>query len=187
MSLWTNTFALLLALNAGAAPLSLKDVRGRPVQPMEAATKKAAILFFITTDCPIANKFAPQIQKLAARYAPHARCTLVYPDPDLTGAAIQKHLVDFGYGKLTAVHDHDHRLVLATGAEVTPEAVVVDARGRIVYRGRINNYYADFGKPRRVITVHDLRDALDAVIAGKPVARPRTEAIGCYITPLKSR
>ena len=46
---------------------------------------------------------------------------------------------------------------------------------------------ARIGKPRRVITVHDLRDALDAVIAGKPVARPRTEAIGCYITPLKSR
>ena len=49
------------------------------------------------------------------------------------------------------------------------------------YRGRIDNQYAALGKPRRVVTVHDLRDALDAVLAGRPVANPETEAFGCFI------
>lgn len=182
-----SALAFTLALAAVGAPLTLTDVRGRAVQPMAVGGKKAAVLFFISTDCPVANKFAPEIQRLVARYGKQVQCTLVYPDPDLTPTAIQKHLAAFGYGKLPAVHDRGHRLVRATGAGITPEAVVVDAMGRITYRGRINNFYADFGKPRRVVTVHDLRDALDAVLTGKPVAHPRVEAIGCFITPLRKK
>ena len=72
----------------------------------------------------------------------------------------------------------------ATGAKVTPEAVVVDSTGKIVYRGRINNFYEDFGKPRRVVTEHDLRDALKAVLAGKPAPKPRGECVGCFIPKL---
>lgn len=66
-------------------------------------------------------------------------------------------------------------------ATVTPEAVVVDRNGEIRYRGRIDNFYADLGKPRQQITQHDLADALNAVLAGKPVLHPETKALGCYI------
>jgi hypothetical protein len=59
--------------------------------------------------------------------------------------------------------------------------VVLDATGEIRYRGRIDNRYEALGRPRRVVTIRDLRDALDAVLAGRPVARPETTALGCYI------
>jgi len=66
-----------------------------------------------------------------------------------------------------------------------PEAVVVLADGSIAYRGRIDNFYADYGKPRRMATEHNLRDALDAVLARKAVERPSTTPVGCFIPDLK--
>ena len=53
--------------------------------------------------------------------------------------------------------------------------------GAIRYRGRIDNGYADLGKPRQHVTSHDLRVSLDAVLAGRQVPAPETDALGCYI------
>jgi hypothetical protein len=64
---------------------------------------------------------------------------------------------------------------------VTPQAVVIDRAGEIRYRGRIDNFYAAFGKPRQQVTEHDLRNALDAVLAGRSAPKRETDAIGCYI------
>jgi hypothetical protein len=60
---------------------------------------------------------------------------------------------------------------------------VIDSAEKIRYRGRINNFYAELGKPRQVVTSHDVRSALDAVLAGTPVPNPETRALGCYIVP----
>lgn len=70
---------------------------------------------------------------------------------------------------------------------MTPETVVIDRSGAVRYRGRIDNFYVAFGRSRQVVTVHDLRDALDAVLAGKPVAAPDTEPVGCFIVPANQR
>jgi hypothetical protein len=67
-----------------------------------------------------------------------------------------------------------------TGATVTPEAAVY-AGGRIVYRGRIDDRYVDLGRERLEPTVHDLADALAAVVSGKPVPNPVTQPVGCFI------
>jgi hypothetical protein len=64
---------------------------------------------------------------------------------------------------------------------------VIDRGGAVRYRGRIDNFYVAFGRSRQVVTVHDLRDALDAVLAGKPVATPVTQPIGCFIVPANQR
>jgi hypothetical protein len=64
---------------------------------------------------------------------------------------------------------------------VTPEAVVVTPAGVIKYRGRIDDRYIALGQQRRVVTSHDLRDAIDAVIGGKAVPHAETEAVGCFI------
>ncbi len=69
----------------------------------------------------------------------------------------------------------------ATGVTVTPEAAVVNREGKVVYRGRIDDSIAALGQPRRPVKDADLRDALDAVVAGKSVAKPETKALGCYI------
>jgi hypothetical protein len=77
--------------------------------------------------------------------------------------------------------DPAHRLVKLAGATMTPQAVVVDAAGQALYRGRINDLYAALGKRRARPTSHDLRDALDAIAAGKAVHNAETKVIGCYI------
>jgi hypothetical protein len=160
----------------------LRDVDGRELKPLDPGGP-AEVLFFITNDCPIANSYAPEIQHICSDYAARGvGCTLVYSDPAIDAAAIRKHRADYGYtGPIAAVSDAAHQLAKATGATITPEAVVVGKAGKVLYRGRIDNFYAGLGKPRRFVTEHDLRQALDEVLAGKPVSHPQTLAVGCYI------
>ena len=61
--------------------------------------------------------------------------------------------------------------------------IVVGRGGKILYSGRIDNFYAGLGKPRRQATEHDLRTALEEMLAGKAVTTPRTDPVGCYISP----
>ena len=76
-------------------------------------------------------------------------------------------------------------LIDATKAAITPDGGGVSGSDQIdSYRGRIDNFFAAIGKSRRVVTEHDLRDALDAVLAGKPVAKAETPVVGCYIDDL---
>jgi hypothetical protein len=63
--------------------------------------------------------------------------------------------------------------------------VVIRSDESIAYRGRIDNYYADLTRPRAQVTEHNWRDALDSVLAGKPVAKPEVPAVGCYIPDRK--
>jgi hypothetical protein len=156
------------------------------------------VLVFVARDCPISNGYAPAIQRLCREYASRGvRCTLVYEGRENTPSAIREHLQEYGYSRLRppgyggqtdidTIADGEGRIARRAGASVTPEAIVVDTRGAIRYRGRIDNRYAALGKPRRHVTSHDLRDALEAVLAGRPVARARSTALGCYITSGKS-
>ena len=100
---------------------------------------------------------------------------------NIDAGAVRKHMDAFAYRGIPATIDSSRALADRARATITPEAVVIDERGQIRYRGRIDNLYASLGKPRQQVTMHDLTDALDAVLSGKPVARPETEAIGCFI------
>lgn len=165
-------------------PLSvaMADIDGAERRPFILGDQKASVLIFVTHDCPIANAFAPEIHRIVRHYKPAlVKFVLVYSDPDLTDSDIRRHMADYGHRDCAAIHDPGRILADATGAEVTPEAVVIGNQGSIEYRGRINDLYAGFGKRRRAATTDDLRNALDAVLAGKPVSTPRTKAIGCYL------
>ena len=145
----------------------------------------AKVLFFVTNDCPIANQFAPEINRICNEYKSQGvGCYLVYVDPGLTAAEVKAHVDEFSHTCCPAILDPRHELVHAAGATVTPEAAVYSRQGKPAYRGRINNRYEGFGKRRRVVTQHDLRGALDNVLAGKPVEPPRTQPIGCFIAKL---
>lgn len=146
------------------------------------STTVIILLFFITSDCPISNGYAPEIQRVCREYREKGvQCSLVYEDAGISEAAARRHAGEYRYEGLTTVIDADGAMARRTGASITPEAVLIDGAGRIRYRGRIDNKYVALGKPRRVVTVHDLREAIDAVLAGKPVARPETTALGCHI------
>ena len=148
------------------------------------ASGSVKVQFFISSDCPISNSYAPEIQRLCSEYGNKGvECSLVYEDVGLDTTAMRKHLHEYRYDGMPAVIDSNRKIANRAKATVTPEAVVIDSRGEIRYRGRIDNFYAALGKPRQQVTTHDLRDALDAVLAGKPVPNPETKALGCYIVP----
>lgn len=147
------------------------------------AASLPTVLVFTTTDCPIANRYAPEINRLAAKFEGQAVFKLVYPVPTDTDAAIHDHRRKFGY-TVEWTRDRQQRLVKETGVTVTPEVALFDAGGRMVYRGRIDDRYVAFGKERPQPTVRDLERSLDAVVAGKPVPVAQTQAIGCILADL---
>ena len=143
------------------------------------------MFLFTRTDCPISNRYAPEVHRLHAKFANRGvDFWLVYPDPDESAEAIRQHIEEYDYA-LRPLKDPEHTLVRLTEARVTPEAAVFAGVGNMVYRGRIDDRYVDFGKARAAATTHDLEQALLATLDGRPVADPTTEAVGCYIPPLE--
>ena len=143
----------------------------------------------IRTDCPVSNSYAPEIQRVCREYGSRGvGCLLVYEDVDTDPSTthldrqVRAHLAEYGYSDVPAAIDRDRATARAAKATITPLAVVIDRAGETRYHGRIDNLYAALGKTRRQVTSHDLRDALDAVLAGRKVRTPKTEALGCYIT-----
>lgn len=147
------------------------------------AVQLTTVLVFTTTDCPISNRYAPEIQRIASRFAGRVVFKLVYPVPTDTDATIRDHVRKFGY-TFEWARDPKQQLVKQTGVTVTPEVAVFDASGKMVYRGRIDDRYITFGKDRPQPTVRDLERSLEAVLAGKPVPIKQTQAIGCILSDL---
>jgi hypothetical protein len=166
---------------AGAGQLRLFDLENRTVDPLHPPPgTKATVLLFVTTDCPISNRYAPEVARLFKSFASKGvSFWLIYPNPADAPQAIRDHLASFGY-PMQALRDPAHALAKFVHATVTPEAVVV-AGERVVYRGRIDDRYVELGVQRPAPTRRDLEDALAAVLAGRPVQLPTTQAVGCVI------
>lgn len=160
----------------------LLDLEGRAVDPLDAGAM--TVLVFDRIDCPISNRYAPEIRRLHERFAPRGvRFRLVYPGRDVRPTLIRRHLREFGY-PIDALRDPDFALVDLTGARVTPEAAVF--RGRtLVYRGRIDDRYVSLGRMRPAPRRRDLEEALEALVAGRPVPPPGGPAVGCLIADLR--
>jgi len=161
----------------------VQTLTGAPVDALQAPKGTTAIVFlFTSTDCPISNRYAPEVRRIAEAFAPKGvTFRLVYPNPAETAAAIREHMSAFAYaGATEAFRDPAHALVKFADATVTPEAAVY-AGGRIVYRGRIDDRHVDLGVERPSATRRDLFEALTAIVAGKAVAQPTTQAVGCFI------
>ena len=167
--------------SATSQPAGVRDLHNQLVNPFAAPQKKATVLIFVKTDCPISNHYAPEIQRLQEKYAPRdVAFWLIYSDPDTSVQEINDHQKDY---RLTvpALRDPRHALVHRAGAIVTPEVAVFLADGREVYCGRIDDKYADFGKERAAPTKRDLDEVLGSVAGGKTITPSRTRAVGCYI------
>ncbi len=171
----------------GGGPSYGLNLLGEHVDPLAgvAAGKRATVLLFVRTDCPVSNRYAPTFERLVKKYrADDIRFYLVYPNPDANAAQIGQHLKDYSYS-CDALHDPEHQLVRMTGVRITPEAAVYAAGGRLVYRGRIDNRYVEFGKTRPQATEHDLDKTLAALVGDRDLTLHTTEAVGCSIENLK--
>lgn len=192
---WACCVAALLATAAGAADRAVQQVRlldlqGRKVQPLTRISAQASVFVFTRTDCPISNRYAPELERIYREFASrNVAFWLIYVDPGQSADAIRRHLDEYAY-PFGALLDPRHEFVRLTGVRVTPEAAVFVSEGaqaRMVYRGRIDDRYVELGQERPQPTTHDLENVLWRVVERKQVKLETTRAVGCFISDLEER
>src|SRR5882724_4725857 len=174
-------FGFILSMAAGQQAL---DLGGSPKDPLKETPGKVVVLVFVRTDCPISNRYAPLLQEMSVKYGREAAFWLVFPDKNESPESIRSYLQEFNY-KLPALRDTKHSLVKKTGAKVTPEVAVFNSKRDLVYHGRIDDLYREFGKARRAATTHELADAIEAASKGVAPPSAAAEGVGCFISDLK--
>ncbi|HEY3788237.1 MAG TPA: redoxin family protein [Urbifossiella sp.] len=176
--------SLLLAAAAIAAEkpvaITFTKLDGKPAPSADVRGKKATVFVFVSFDCPVSTSYYSGLNDLAkARRDKGVSFALVVP-ADEPPEAIAKQAAEF---KLTipVYLDPKKEAARALGAKTTPEAIVLDADGVVRYRGRIDDAFAARLKKNAAVTSHDLQNALDDLLADKPVRVAQTRAIGCAI------
>jgi hypothetical protein len=180
-------FALCAALaappkvGAPVANLSFKDIRYLPRSLEDFPGRKAFVLVFTDTSCPLARRYLPTLKRLEKEYRPRGvQFLAVNVGADDSIAAMAAHAIEHDVA-FPAVKDFDAACARALGVTRTPEVAVLDGKRRLRYRGRIDDQYR-LGGARPAPSRHDLKEALDAVLAGKEVAVKETPVDGCLIT-----
>jgi hypothetical protein len=160
------------------------DLRGRKLDPLLSSSGKVVVLIFLRRDCPISGRYAPTIQRLSSEHQKDTHFYLVFPDKSDSSGEIRKYVGDFRYA-IPAVRDPEHVLVNLAHAQFTPEAAVLNRKGTLVYHGRIDDLYVSFGRSRPAPTTHELEDAIEAALSGRPLAHAEMAGVGCYISDLE--
>ncbi|MFT5290242.1 MAG: hypothetical protein ACI8QS_000583 [Planctomycetota bacterium] len=167
------------------------DLDGQPVDLFASADSVAedrpvaTVFIFTATDCPISNRYAPEIIRIIELFRHQGvNLQLVYADAVDDAEKVRRHLEEYAY-PCGALLDLKHELVTVTGATITPEAVVYDRNQRLVYRGRISDRYVDFGVERRASSSNDLERVLTALVDRQVLEFESTKAVGCFIPELE--
>ena len=157
------------------------DIHGTVHEPTKSRETVAVVFVYVDITCPIANFYQPTLRRLARTYEPKGiRFYQIHPDPDGDKGALVTHAKDYDVVS-PVILDAKQDLAEKHNAKVTPEAHVYLTDGTKIYRGRIDNTYATYGKRRPEATSHELRDALRAALAGRRPVTAVTEAVGCQI------
>ncbi len=165
---------------------TLPDPAGKDWSLSDLKGKKAVVVVFLSSECPMSNAYIPALTGLAKTYGPKGVAFVG------VNANVDEHKDAAAYSKSYDIPfpvylDAKHAAVTALKADVNPLAFVLDGDLALRYRGRIDDGYS-----RRLernpsgVARHDLKEAIEAVLAEKPVATPVTTAFGCAIEPLKS-
>ncbi len=164
-------------------PVSLDggmSVSGKAFVP-DLRKSKFTVFMFIAHDCPVANRYVPEIRRIESEYKKagigfYRVYMLEAEDADLVETHTEEFKLDF-----PAILDTEKKMVKSMGVRVTPEVVVVDPSGVMKYRGRIDDKNIEHGKIRENYR-EDLKVALNELLAGKVVSVPSTAAVGCFIS-----
>lgn len=143
-------------------------------------TVKPILYLFLSDECIITQYYITTLNELSAEYGHEVDMIAIFPNFSSKPKKIEAFYEKY---KLEIPHKTDYYKVLSRGlgATVTPEAILLDTKGQIVYKGRIDNSYVSIGKRRRVVTTQELSDAIQALQKGKEIEVSQTEAIGCFI------
>ncbi len=138
--------------------------------------KNGSVLIFVATKCPVSNAYNERMEKLAQEYKARGVNVIgINSNVAESAAAVKAHAAE---NKLTfpILKDAANKIADRLGASVTPEVYFLDASNKLVYRGRIDN-----AKDAAQVSASELRDAIEATLAGKPVAKTTATAFGCTI------
>jgi peroxiredoxin len=163
----------------GAAPgFTLTTVDGKTFSLADAArAHKAVVVMFIATKCPYSNAYNDRMRDMAAAYEKQGILFAgINSNKTEPAAEVIAHAKQHGFG-FALMKDPDNKVADLYDARHTPEIFVVDPDGKVRYHGRIDENYEEPAK----VASPDLKNALDALLAGKPIAKAETKAFGCSI------
>ena len=168
--------AAAVAIGAVVPDFTLPDADGKEHTLASLKGKSGTVLIFIATRCPVSNAYNERMAKLAADYkAKGVNVVGINSNSTEPAAEVKSHAAEKGLA-FTILKDAGNQIADRFDAQVTPEAYLLDAAGKLVYHGRIDNSRAG-----DAITSTELRDALDLMLAGKPVEKTEVKAFGCTI------
>jgi len=161
------------------------DVTGTTHSPLHGESGDIVVIVFSSTDCPIANAMAPDLERANKETLKNGgRFYLVHARKDLQDATAVKHASEYSLS-MPVLIDHDHALVEYFNATVTPEAFVLQFTGpdeyEIAYTGSINNLYGSVGNRRTKATEHYLREAITSISTGDDIDVKERQPFGCFI------
>jgi peroxiredoxin len=169
-------------LNKKIDPFTLTDSAGKPVSGPAWSGKKVAVVVFLSFDCPVSNSYS---STLAALYKSYSGMDVAFlgiaAGDELTNVELAKKSAEYKI-PFPVVRDDGYKVADLLKAKTSPEAFVLDHNHVLRYRGRIDNTWSARLRRNRQTTDHELKDALDALLAGKPPKTPATLAVGCPIT-----
>ncbi len=178
--MFTALASLVLSTVTAEIPTVATTTEG---QKLTLKGRPATVLVFVTTTCPIARAMQPTLKKLHQQYSPKGvQFISVQIDPTLEVGDVKTYAKEYEIPWPQSI-DTKHALVQGYKATITPEAVLLDRQGKIVYQGRIDNTYPEIGV-KKTPTTHELRDALAATLAGKKPKVSKTKPVGCIIPSL---
>lgn len=161
--------------------ISLLDLKGKKVSLSEIKDHQATVLIFLSPECPLCQSYTLTINKLLKEYGAKGISFIgIVPSKDFTLQSINDYRVTYK-SSLKILLDENNELVRFLHASITPEVFLLNRQAKIIYSGRIDNWAYELGKKRKVITDHNLKDAINATLAGKPVPVTKTKAVGCFI------
>jgi peroxiredoxin len=157
------------------------DTSGQAHSATDWKDKKAIAFVFLAIDCPISNRYSPELNSIYSEYSKRGVAFYgVHSDGTLTVEQARAHATEYSL-QFPILLDSSFDLAKILGARITPEAVVLSGTGIPLYRGRIDNLYITFGQMRAQPTVNDLRTILDDAIAGKSAPYASNTPVGCFI------
>ena len=177
---------ILFLLTSFQLPISwekttLVNLKGQ-VSTIPAITKrKPTVFIFISPECPLCQSYTLTINQLIKEYTNKGIQFIgIVPGKDFS----QQQVISFNrtyQSTLPIWFDKHFKLTQALGATITPEVFFVSNNGKLLYSGRIDNWAYELSKKRKVITQHDLMNALEGYLHHKPITTIKTKAVGCYI------
>ena len=164
------------AIGTAIEEFTLPDADGKNQTFASLKGKNGAVLIFISAQCPVSNAYNERMEALALEFGKRG-VTVIGINANSTESAemvkahaTEKHLT------FPVLKDPGNKLADKLGARSTPEAYLLDANNKLLYHGRIDNSKEESG-----VNSSELREAIEAMLAGKPITKTTALAFGCSI------